>query len=138
MTLATRLAAAFALLLLPALASAQQEPQHPLAGVWAGVMSEAEDSEVLVDLRIIGEVVTGPINTSSLGDLYIRDGQVTGNTIHFKSPSLSAQGEGPALVWSGQLTGNNELAFSVAPESGDGAVKEFVLRKRESVPGGGR
>ncbi len=71
---------------------------------------------------------------TQLGEFYIRNGSVTGNSIQFTSANL-VQGEGPALVWTGQLTGSNELAFSVMPESGDGQASEFVLTKRDPVPG---
>lgn len=124
------------LLLLPALASAQDpQPQHPIAGHWAGVIALADqEREVIVDLRVEGDAVTGPIVATQLGEFYIRNGSVTGNSIQFTSANL-VQGEGPALVWTGQLTGSNELAFSVMPESGDGQASEFVLTKRDPVPG---
>lgn len=124
---------AFVILLLPAIVAAQAPQQHPLAGFWAGPMVEGDQNEVIVELRIQGEVVTGPIETSQIGDLYIRDGSVSANSVHFTSPSLDPNGQGGALVWTGQLTGNNALAFSVVPASGDGAAREFVLKKRDTT-----
>ncbi|HWI16277.1 MAG TPA: hypothetical protein VNT81_00920 [Vicinamibacterales bacterium] len=132
MKLVTRIAAAFAVLLLPALASAQEaQPQHPLAGHWAGQVALAgQDREIVVEFTIEGEAVTGPIIAAQIGEFIIRNGSVTGNSIHFTSPNIAPLGEGPALVWSGQLTGANELAFSVVTESGEGQASEFVLTKR--------
>lgn len=128
---------ALTLLLLPVILSAQ-EPQHPLAGYWRGPMVEGagEDGEVTIELRIQGEVVTGPISTSKIGDLSIRNGTVSGNTIHFTSPGLDPGTPGVSLVWTGQLSGNNELAVSVIVEGGDGTAQEFVLTKRTPIPGG--
>ena len=125
---------AIALLLLPVIAAAQ-EPQHPLAGYWRGAMvaGGGEDTEVAIELRIQGDVVTGPISTKQIADLYIRNGSVTGNTVQFTSPSLDPANQA-ALVWTGQLTGNNELAVSVVPEGG-GDAREFVLT-RPATPGG--
>ena len=123
--------ALFVLFLVPALVSAQ-EPQHPLAGHWSAVMAQGED-EVVLDLRIEGDVVTGPVGATGRGDLYIRDGSVTANSLHFTSPSLTDGG--PALVWTGQLTGKNELAFSVVPEGADSPVREFVATRR-AIPDG--
>lgn len=127
----------FILLLLPVIAAAQEPQAHPLAGSWRGAMVEGggEDAEVTIELRIEGDVVTGPIATSRVADLYIRNGSVTGNTIQFTSPSLDPATEG-ALVWTGQLTGNNEIAFSVVREASDAPPVEFVVTKREPVPGG--
>jgi hypothetical protein len=119
--------------LVPALVSAQ-EPQvhHPLAGYWSAVMAPGED-EVVLELRVEGDVVTGPVGATGRGDLYIRNGSVTANSVHFTSPSLTP--DGPALVWTGQLTGENELAFSVVPEGADNPAREFVATKRPT-PGG--
>jgi hypothetical protein len=120
--------------LVPALVSAQEpQVQHPLAGYWSVVMAQGED-EVVIELRVGGDVVTGPIGTTGRADLYIRNGSVTANSVHFTSPSLKDD-DGPALVWTGQLTGENELAFSVAPEGAESLVREFVATKRP-VPGG--
>src|SRR5262245_34943200 len=118
---------ALMLLLVPGIMSAQEpQPQHPLAGYWRGPMvaGGGEDTDVTVEFRIQGDVVTGPISTMQIGDLYIRDGSVTANSVHFTSPSLDPAGQGGALVWTGQLTGANELAVSVVPENGDGPARE--------------
>lgn len=138
MKLATRLAAVFAVLLLPTFAEAQDvTSQHPIAGHWSGQISLAGQArEVVVEFTIEGDAVTGPIVAMQLGEFYIRDGSVTGNSIHFTSPNIAPLGEGPALVWTGHLTGANELAFSVTVESGDGQASEFVLTKRSATPGG--
>ena len=130
---------ALALLLMPAIVSAQEPRQHPLAGSWRGPMvaGAAEDADVTIELRIDGDTVTGPISTLRISDISIGNGSVTGNSVRFTSPNLDPDNQGVVLVWTGQLTGSNELAFSVVPESG-GAAQEFVLTKRLPTPGGGR
>jgi len=120
----------------PALAAAQEpqpSAQHPLAGQWAGFLAEDGTGEFVVDLQVEGEVASGPIIVTAVGEFYVRDGFASANSVQFTSASLS-QGEGPTLTWTGQLTGNNELAFTVV--SGDGGpAREFLLKKRATVPG---
>lgn len=120
----------FTLLLLPTMVVAQEpQPQHALTGSWTGVMGEG-GAEVLLELEVQGEVVKGPIFAhGGVGDRYISNGTVTGNTIHFISPGLDPDVETSPLEWTGQVTGNNEIAFSVVPEGGSAPVKEFVLTK---------
>lgn len=130
---------ALTLLLVPVILSAQEPQKHPLAGYWRGPMVEGggAETEVTIELRIEGDVVTGPISTMQMGDLSIRDGSVTENAVHFTSPALNGDNSHP-LVWTGQLTGDNRLAVSVVPEANDAAAIEFVLTKREATSGGGR
>jgi len=123
-------------LLFPALSRAQENP-HPLAGPWAGYMVEGDDSELVIELQVEGEVVTGPIVIKAVGEIYIRNGSVTPNSIHFTTPALDPAAQGAALVWTGQLMGNGELAFSVVTEGADGGpATEFVVKRRPAVPGG--
>ena len=118
--------AALTLLMLPAMISAQ-EPVNPMAGYWTG---GPEQDDLLLDLRIQGDVVTGPISTRNIGDLYIRNGSVTANTIEFTSPNLDEANREVALVWHGQLSGNDELAFSIAREDNQGEPREVILKRR--------
>jgi len=123
---------ALSVLLVPAGLSAQEpQAQHPLAGAWRGPMvaGGGEDTDVTLDLRIQGDVVTGPVSTMAVSDLLIRDGSVTANTIRFVTPSLNPAVEG-SLVWTGQLTGNNELAFTVVAEGPGNSPIEFTLTHR--------
>lgn len=90
-------------------------------------MLQGED-EVVIELRVEGDIVTGPVGTTGSADLYIRDGSVTANSVQFTSPSL--KGDGPPLLWTGHLTGQNELAFSVVPEGAESPVREFVATRR--------
>jgi hypothetical protein len=112
------------LVMLPAIVAAQ-EP-NPMAGYWKGGI---ELDELLVELRIQGEVVTGPISTNKVGDLYIRNGTVSGNTISFTSPNLDPDNQSVLLVWNGQLSGD-QLSFTVAPEDNQGPAREFILTRR--------
>jgi hypothetical protein len=130
---------AFVLFLLPVMVSAQ-EPQHPLAGGWKGAMEEgaAEVDEVFVELRIQGDAVTGPVIKVPF-ERYIKQGTATANSVTFTTSGLKEDDADVTLVWTGQLTGNNELAFTVEREDHQGEAKEFVLTKREATPpGGGR
>jgi hypothetical protein len=123
---------ALTLLFLPALVVAQEpQPQHPLSGYWRGAMvaGGGEDSEVTLDLRIQGDVVTGPISSVAVSDLMIRDGSVTPNSIRFTSPSLNPDQPG-TLVWTGQLTSASELVFSVVADAPDSTPIEFTLTHR--------
>jgi hypothetical protein len=128
---------ALALLLLPVIVSAQEPQPHPLAGSWRGAMEQGADEvdDVNIDLRIEGDAVTGPIIKVPF-ERYIKQGTATANTVTFTSPGLKEDDAETVLVWTGQLTGNNELAFSVVNENGEGAAREFVLTKR--TPGGSR
>jgi hypothetical protein len=123
---------ALMLVLVPAVVSAQEpQPQHPLQGAWRGPMvaGGGEDSEVTLDLRIQGDVVTGPISSLAISDLLIRDGSVTENTIRFSSPSLNPNEPG-TLLWTGQLTADNELTFSVVADAPNSTPIEFTLTHR--------
>jgi hypothetical protein len=122
---------ALTLLMMPVLVSAQ-EPQHPLAGYWRGPMvaGGAEDTDVTVEFRIQGEQVTGPIFANGL-ERYIKQGTVTANSVSFTSPGLKADDVDVPMVWTAQLTGNNELAVSVVREDQQGPAHEFVLTKRQ-------
>jgi hypothetical protein len=118
--------AALTLLMLPAMVSAQ-EPANPMAGYWTG---GPEQEDLLLDLRIQGDVVTGPISTRHIGDLYIRKGTVTANTIEFTSPSLDLANREIVLVWHGQLSGDGELALVITREDNLGEPREVVLKRR--------
>ena len=129
--------AALTLLMLPAMVVAQ-EPQHPLAGYWEGEVTEAGSTEpvrLLVELRIQGDVVNGPVFMLG-GEQYIRQGGVvTANTVTFTTPRLNLNDRNVPLAWTGQLSGDNQLAFSVVPEDGQEPAREFVLTKQVRDPG---
>jgi len=116
--------AALTVLMLPAFVSAQ-EPANPMAGFWAG---GAEQDDLLLELRIRGDVVTGPISTNKGGDFYIRNGTVSGNTIIFTSPNLDPENQTVSLAWNGLLSGD-QLSFTVTPDP-QGPAREFVLKRR--------
>jgi hypothetical protein len=121
--------AALSLLMIPSLISAQEpQPANPFAGYWKGAI---EEKALLIELRVQGEVVTGPIFMSGFGERYIRNGTVAGSTIQFTSPrlDLSPEDRDVAVVWTGQLTGD-ELSFSIQAEDHEGPVHEFVLTRR--------
>jgi hypothetical protein len=129
---------ALALFLLPVFVSAQEPAVHPLAGFWRGAMVEGatSDQEVIVELRIQGDVVNGPIFANGFERYIKQGGTVTANTIAFKSPGLATDADmNDTLVWTGQLTGTNEIAFSVVAENSDAPAREFVLT-RGAVTGG--
>jgi hypothetical protein len=120
---------ALSLLIVPAVVSAQEpQPVSPFNGYWEGTI---EETSVLVELRVQGEIATGPIFVSGFGERYIREGAVAGNTIQFITPHLdpTPEDQAPRVVWNGQLAGD-ELAFSIANEGGSGPAREFVLRRR--------
>jgi hypothetical protein len=120
--------ASLTLLMIPAMLTAQ-EPTNPLAGYWEGTFQGSNGAErVLVELRVQGDAVTGPIFLHG-DEQYIRNGTVTGNTIAFTSPRLDAADRDVPLTWTGQLAGN-ELAFSVVAEDRGGPVREFVLTRQ--------
>jgi hypothetical protein len=117
---------ALALLMLPALVSAQ-EP-HPLAGNWAGSITEDGVAvPVMIELRIREEVVTGPIFMHGAEE-YIRNGSVTAQAITFTTPRLNATDRDVPMVWTGEFV-SGQLAFSVVAEDREGPVREFMLAR---------
>lgn len=117
---------ALALLLMPALVLAQ-EP-NPLAGPWAGSITEDGVAlPVSIELRIQADVVTGPIFMHGAEE-YMRNGTVVGNTISFTTPPLNAADRNVPVVWSGQFA-DGQLAFSVVAEDREGPVREFILTR---------
>jgi hypothetical protein len=126
--------AALTLLMFPVAIAAQDQPaQHPMAGYWEGAVAEpgaAEPVKLLVELRIQGDVVNGPVFMLG-GEQYIQQGgTATVNSVTFTTPRLNLNDRNVPLTWTGQLTGNNELAFTVVSADGQDPVREFVLTKQ--------
>lgn len=115
--------------LLPALAIAQEPQPHPLAGFWKGTITAegTEPFEFSVQFRIQGDVVTGPI-LSTAGEVYLKDGTVTANSVSFTSarPDLK---DGAPLAWTGQLSGDGTLAVSVSPQDNSSPAVDIILTK---------
>jgi hypothetical protein len=108
-----------------------QQVTHPLAGFWKGTITAegADPFEFSVQFRIQGDVVTGPI-LSTAGEVYLKDGTVTANSIAFTSPRPDLK-EGSALVWTGQLTGDNKLDVFVSPQDNSSPAIEVILTKAD-------
>lgn len=116
-----------AVLLVPALLSAQ-EP-HPFAGVWKGMFgAEGAQSEVRIDLRIEGDVVTGPILGPG-GEIYMQPGKVTPRGVSFSSGPLNPQDRNVPMIWTGQATDENTLTFVVTAEDLEGPTFEIVVTR---------
>ncbi len=123
--------AALTMLMLPALVSAQ-EPTNPLAGYWEGAIDEGSGPvPVLLELRIQGDVVTGPIFMHGF-ERYMRPGTVTANSVEFITPRLNDADRDVPLLWIGQLTANNELVFSVVADDREGPAREFTLTRKQT------
>lgn len=121
--------AVLSLSLLPVFASAQQPEPHPLAGTWKGTIAiGGVESEVRVELRIEGDVVTGPINGPA-GEIFMQPGKVAPDGVSFTSPRLSSQDRDVLLVWTGQVTGENSLSFVVATEDLQDPSFELTLTR---------
>jgi hypothetical protein len=120
---------ALSLSLLPVMVSAQEPQSHPLAGAWRGSIAspDGQSIELIVEMRIQGDVVTGPV-FAPVGEVYMRSGTVTANSVAFTTPRLSEADRDVPMVWTGQLSGDNTLAVSVVPEGGGTAI-ELVLTK---------
>jgi hypothetical protein len=116
-----------ALSLLPTLISAQ-EP-HPFAGAWKGVLGTAgAQSEVRIELRIEGDVVTGPI-LGPAGEMFMQPGKVTARGVSFTSGPLNPQDRDVPLVWTGQATDENTLTFVVTAEDLEGPTFELTVTR---------
>lgn len=102
------------LALLPAIISAQQPEPHPLNGIWKGTLT-VDGAEVRLDVRIEGDVVTGPI-MSPAGALEIQSGKLTPEGLVFSSAPLHAGDRQVTLVWTGQPTSENTISFVVSTE----------------------
>lgn len=133
--------AALALLLMPVLVSAQEPQLHPLAGTWSTVLKEDGvngPEELLAEFRIQGDVVNGPIFANGVERYIKAGGAVTANTITFITSGLGTDDADRQLVWTGQLSGDNQLAFTIVPEANDAPAVELVMTKRPAITGGGR
>lgn len=119
--------AVLAVFLLPSMV-AGQEP-HPFAGVWKGTIgADGAQSEVRIDLRIEGDVVTGPIQGPG-GEIYMDPGKVTPRGVSFTSGPLNPQDRNVPMVWTGQATDENTLTFVVTAEDLEGPTFELIVTR---------
>lgn len=119
--------AVLAVFLLPAMVSAQ-EP-HPFAGAWKGILgADGAQSEVRIELRIEGDVVTGPIQAPA-GEIFMQPGKVTPRGVSFTSGPLNPQDRDVPMVWTGQATDENTLTFVVTAEDLAGPTFELVVTR---------
>jgi hypothetical protein len=125
MTLLMR-AAVLSVLLIPGVVSAQAVP---LAGLWEGsVNQDGAAVPVVVELRIQGDVVTGPIFLQG-AEQYIRDGKVLGESVEFISGRLNEADRDVPYVWTGTLTGD-QISFSVIAADREGPSRGFIVTRQ--------
>lgn len=122
--------ATLTLLMIPAMLSAQA-PASPIAGYWEGTIDGANGAQrVLVELRVQGDAVTGPVFMNGDEQYIQQGGTATANSVTFTTPRLHGGDRNVQITWTGQLTGNNELAFTLASADGQDPVREIVLTKQ--------
>ena len=73
--------------------------------------------------------LTGSIAGGRGGEVAIKEGTISGNTLKFKSTQQGRGGE-VNMSWSGTLKGD-EIAFSRAIEGGTGQAQEFTLKRQK-------
>ena len=85
-------------------------------------------SEVRIELRIEGDVVTGPI-LGPAGEMFMQPGKVTPRGVSFTSGPLNPQDRDVPLVWTGQATDENTLTFVVTAEDLEGPTFELTVTR---------
>jgi len=105
--------------------------QNAVDGKWAGeVQGGRGPQQITIALKADGGTLTGSITGGRGGEVAIKEGTISGNTLKFKSTQAGRGGGEINMSWSGTLKGD-EIAMTRTVEGGQGQSQEFTLKRQK-------
>jgi hypothetical protein len=104
--------------------------QNSVDGKWTGEVQGGRGPQTItMTFKADGGTLTGSITGGRGGEVQIKEGTISGNTIKFKSTQMGRGGE-VNISWSGTVKGD-EIAMTRTIEGGQGQPQEFTLKRQK-------